>query len=287
VALLVVAGLLGLATWFPRQRHCIAVGLVAANALVAMIQFDVNRNVVRLLEPTLDPQGRANLETALMAGVADRVPDGATIMTTAWHPWLCNGPPLSSGLFTQCLRRPVFVVNGDVGPHKARTLKRQLEKPLGAWSEAPSLPAPSYFTVERSLNRKDGYVLVGSLESSAEDCEDKSPGTRNFRIFLRGSFTAGESLDRTCVAGSPLLAECEAEDSIPQLPTPDRISLRQLTLLKAGAGWALFEGSFPRIVDVNTVVLQSVSEAAGDVAAPHLGTAGPGRLAASLERERP
>ncbi len=144
--MLVVAVLLSLAAKYPRHRHHLVLALVAANACVAMIQFDTNRNVVEMLEASVDSRGRRNMEVALSVGVADLVPAGATIMTTTWHAWLFDGPPLSSGLFTQFLRRRVYVVNHDLGPHKLRSLSQQLTR----------LKAPSFVTVERAARPRVG-----------------------------------------------------------------------------------------------------------------------------------
>jgi hypothetical protein len=282
VALLVVAGLLWLAAKYPRCRRQLALALVAANASVAMIQFDTNRNVVDMLEASVDSGGRMNMEAALSAGVADLVPEGATIITTQWHPWLFDGPPLSSGLFTQFLRRRVYVVNRDPGPHKARPLSRQLlDKQL------TRLTAPSFVTVERTLDRKSGYVLVGALEPASNGSEHEKLGTRVFRLFVRGTLaSSADAVARICVTALPLDAPTEPECLDLQHLAPQCIRLSHLTRVRCGAGWAVYEGSFPQTADVATVALSSGEAMAGRPALPDLVKGRPLALTSPLAKER-
>lgn len=257
VALLAVAGASWLATTHGRLRRWLAAGLVAMNACIAIVTFDSNRHAVGETNRAYATDARLNVEAALAAGVCAWVPEGATILTTRWHPWLFDGPPLSSGLFSQFLERRVQVVNSDLGDYK-RSLREQLD----------GLEPPSFVVAERALDRQSGFMLVGPLESPADDldsglvsseCTEISTrryGVRNCRIYLRGKLAQAAAL-----TGDPVQATgaqpALALEGITAEPGPRRIRLEQWTVVASGPGWALYEASFPAVVDVATVELRS------------------------------
>jgi len=208
-------------------------------------------------------------------------------MTTQWHPWLFDGPPLSSGLFTQFLHRRVYVVNRDPGPHSLRPLSRQM---LG--KDATRLEPPAFVTVERAIDRESGYVLVGALEpASADDDAEKDDaekrGTRVFRVFVRGTLaSSARSTDGICITGLPLEATSGME-RLESPPASQRLDSGPLTLVRSGTGWALYEGSFSRAADVATVALNSGAAVGGKEDSPRLVHAGPLASSSQLAKELP
>ena len=116
VAMLGVPVIAWCSTHWPRGRTSLAAALIAANACIACITFDTNRRVIYVSQVGSECDSRRNMEQALKAGVANEVPDGATIMTTNWHPWLFDGPPATSHFFTQCTHRKLHAGIWPLGP---------------------------------------------------------------------------------------------------------------------------------------------------------------------------
>ncbi len=88
-------------------------------------------------------------------------------------------------------------------------------------------------------------------------------------------------MDQICVTGLPLDATSETECLDSQSVDLQRISFSQLTRMRTGAGWALYEGSFPQTADVATVALSSGATMAGEEALPDLIDARPFALTSS------
>lgn len=250
VGMLLAAALAWLAMKLPRA---LTVVMVMANACVALVTFDTNRAVVEALDAKYETRARQNVEAALAAGVCAQVPEGATIVTTRWRPWLFDGPPLSSALFTQFVQRRVQVVNADPGKY-TRTLDEQLA----------GLERPSFIAVERTLGEHGGYMLVAPLQATAEtglaaassdtmqsmlprDC-----GIRTFRLYVRGGLESATgnkiSPGRDCQPALPL-------EALTAEPAPRRIGPEMLTTVSSGSGWVLYEGCFPTAVYPTTLEL--------------------------------
>lgn len=236
-----------------KSRRTATAVLIAVNACVALITFDTNRSVVHIMDAKYETRARENVEAALAAGVCGHVPDGATIVTTRWRPWLFDGPPLSSSLFTQFVERRVHVVNADLGKY-TRTLGEQLA----------GLDRPSFVAVEKMLGRQSGYMCVAPLEIVPESLArvptdgSEQPGVlrecgiRSFRLYLRGKQALG-------AAGSPRENNGGAcpvlLHALTMEAAPRRIAAESFTLVSSGPGWMLYEGCFPAAVYAATVDL--------------------------------
>jgi hypothetical protein len=256
-ALLGVAGLLWLMRTFPRRKSLWGTSLLLANLSVALITFDTNRNVVDTFNADAYLCQRRILEAAFQAGLCDRIPEGATLMLTKFHPWLCDGPPQSSGYFTHQLKRKVNALNGQPIPG-LRTLRQQL---------VGEIPAPTFAITDFNQDPGTGYVILSSVDGSIEAPADPRFGATHFQIFLQGEFAAlagrpnnaavvGRPLNLQGLALSAQTPPATASDDWAKTPDRGKAALAHLKLTRSGKGWALYEGSFPVSVDVTTVELR-------------------------------
>lgn len=209
------AALVGLAAWLwciERWGRRAGAALLAPGMLVALVTFDVNRHVVETFESTPTAHERRLLEAALDCGLADQVPEGATILTTRLHSFLGDGPPESSGFFSTHLRRAVHAVSGRNFPEQ-RTVDAQLV----------GIPAPTFSLSDECL--PDGGCVVLSRAPLDLRCSDTPAAAADVRIFLRGT-----------LANSPPAAATEAGHA--------------WKLERRGPDWAIYTGRPAQPIDV-------------------------------------
>jgi hypothetical protein len=250
VPLVAVAGLLWLIGRYPDRRARLAFAVILTSAWVALITFDTNRDVVdRSASLTSNCRGQQLFEAALSAGLADDIPEGATVITAGAEsiPLLDIGPPLSSAYITQQLQRKINSIS-DAGGPGTRSLGDQL---------AGLKPAAFVLSVH-CVNDQSGFVIVGSIDPNIADPDVAQRSARNFRVFLcrMPKSAAREDVVRT-FGGWWAGSRFARED-----PDPQVIDVSQLRLLRSGPDWAIFEGSFARPSDVATAQLRMSSAVA-------------------------
>lgn len=173
------AALVGLAGWLwviERWGRWAGAALVGPGLLVALVTFDVNRHVVETFEATPTAHERRLLEAALDAGLADGVPQGATILTNRFHSFLGDGPPESSGFFSTHLGRTVHAVSGRNFPNQ-RTVEAQLA----------GIPAPTFILNDECIGDGGYVVLSPSHEGPGDGGTATAAG--DVRIFLHGTLS--------------------------------------------------------------------------------------------------
>ena len=204
-----------------------------------MLTFDTNRTVVERIRRDMDTDARQNIEAALKAGLCDDVPADTTLMVANWHFWLnsCMPPNGPSNFFSQHMGRKVNVVSTSP-TEREPTLSEQLEK----------LPVPAFLVSDQSVEAGTCFVLLGSIEPRTEIPIDDPYGAREFRIFIRGKL-----LTKVQNEPSSLVSQIMPASDEPLSQRPQAVRFSDLTLLRHGGDWAIYQGSFEHPADVATV----------------------------------
>ncbi len=229
----------GMTNWLLDSRHArkFAVALISANACIALITFDTHRNVIAIFDQSMEADAMRNLSLALKSGVADEVPEDATLLAKTSHIWWAEGPPRSSAVVSWITRRRINVVITDPRPNQ-RPVAEQLK----------DLPPPGYVMVDRRLDHDSGFVIVGRLEQTDPAFGTTRLGVRSLRIFVRGSLARLGSSAEANIMGRAMnnSVDSAANESKP-------IEWGGLTLLRSGKDWALYEGAFSEATDAATL----------------------------------
>lgn len=236
-ALLGVAGLLWLAQRGARLRQAVAPGIALASAAVALITFDTNRQVVRVLQTCPNVCERQMVEAALGAGLGEPIPEEAVVLavTGEGSGVLRAGPPVSSCFLSQQLKRRVHAINGVAGPGEM-SVKDQLD----------GLPRPTFVLACHSPDGYSGYALLGTIEPPDGDAAATAHQASNVRLFVRGRPTWPAIPEVTGSGnGSPSNQQGGAASNF--------------KLLRSGPDWALYEGTLRRPGNDAGVALSAVS----------------------------
>lgn len=235
VAILLSAAVLGLAASWPRLRRPLTVGAAVASAAVALITADTNRHLVDVCPSTANNRGQQLVEAALRAGLANEVPDNASLVAAGVESieLLRCGPPLSSSFVSQVLERKIHALCIDEGPG-ADALRQELLRE----------PASRYVLSVHCQPGQRGCVLLGPLEPGAAAGRATVSQAREFRLFVAG--------DEDSQPGPGWALYVGAGD----LKSPAEIHLADLKLLARVPAGALYSGDFHRPVDLTTVVLR-------------------------------
>jgi hypothetical protein len=92
VAILAIGFVLWAHKQAPRLWPKLVWGIVAFNALVAMVTFDTNTTIAARVNADPTTKYMSLIESACHAGLFDSAPTGATVWSVQPHAWMAGGP---------------------------------------------------------------------------------------------------------------------------------------------------------------------------------------------------
>ena len=258
VALLAIVFVLWARERAPRLWPQLVWGIVAFNALVAMVTFDANATVAARMDAEPMIKSMSLVESACHEGLFDAAPTGSTIWSVQAHGWMCGGPDRAGGHLSKTLGRLMY---GLIGVPSPDWLVRRFTP--------DSIPAPTFVMNDLWPNLDWAYVVLGAvdpeenaalnLRMSAGDTSADAYPIRSFRLFLSGSY-APRSAQPDQLAIASVRRDAAGQ---PTWCLGQWIDLANLKVVSRSRSGVILEGAFASAVDMRLVCVIEAKDVAG------------------------